>query len=182
MQTGTLLTLEQFFEMPDSNEKTGERYELAHGELIVVPPPPAIHERTKNFVAKLLILFLDGYDVPGMILVETGFTLDEESWRRPDVSFISEEREAAQDLNEPYDSGPELAIEVVSPSESRAMLARKIDHFLASGTRRVWALYPETRQVHVHEIGKVTKLNSDDTLEEPELLPGFSMRVADLFS
>jgi Uma2 family endonuclease len=179
MAAGTLLTLDQFFAQPDFNEQTGQKYELAHGELIVMPPQPALHERATNRIAWLLQSFADGAE----ILVESGFVLDEESWRRPDVAVISASRASRQDPGQPYEGGPDLAIEIVSRSETKTMLSGKIDHFLASGTRKVWAIFPDRREIHIHEVGKRTvKLTGAEVLEEPLLLPSFHASVEDLFS
>lgn len=181
--TGTLLTMERFSELPDYDERTGNRYELDHGELIVVPPQKPIHDLVKSEVARLLHVHLYLQKVRGKVLIETGFVLDEDSWRVPDVSFLSEERIRAIDMDVPLGPAPDLAIEVVSPSESRPAVQRKIDHFLASGSKVVWALYPAQRELHVHRTGqKVVKLGAADAVEEPTLLPGFRATVADLFA
>ncbi len=181
--TGTLLTMEQFSELPDYDERTGNRYELDHGELIVVPPPKPIHDVLKSRIGKRLILFVNNHGLNGEVYVETGFVLDEDSWRVPDVSYLTEERVRAIDMDVPLGSAPDLAIEVASPSESRPAVQRKIDHFPASGAKVVWALYPAQRELHVHRTGqKVVKLGAEDSLQEPTLLPGFRVTVADLFA
>lgn len=82
MQAGTLLTLEQFFELPDF-----EQYELVHGELIPLLLQPALHEKKKNEVGWILHCFVNS----GEVLVECGFQLDEDSWRRADVAFLLDE-------------------------------------------------------------------------------------------
>lgn len=181
--TGTLLTMERFSELPDYDERTGNRYELDHGELIVVPPQKPIHDLVKCEVAYLLRSRSERRKLPGKVLTETGYVLDEDSWRVPDVSFLSEERVRAIDMNVPLGPAPDLAIEVVSPSERRPVVRRKIDHFLASGAKVVWALYPALRELHVHRTGQnVVKLCASDFVEEPTLLPGFRVLVADLFA
>ncbi len=181
--TGTLLTMEQFSKLPDYDERTGNRYELDHGELIVVPPQKPIHDLVKCEVVRLLHRHLDRGNLPGKVLFETGFVLDEDSWRVPDVSFLTEEHVRAIDMDVPLGPAPDLAIEVVSPSQRRPAVQRKIDHFLASGAKVVWALYPAQRELHIHRTGqKVVKLGAEDSVEEPTLLPGFRVTVADLFA
>ena len=89
---------------------------------------------------------------------------------------------ADQDRKLPLEGAPELAVEIASPSETSAMIGRKVDHFLAAGTKAVWVLYPESQQVHVHKVGlRTAKLGADQYLEETEILPGFRIEVGKIF-
>ncbi|MBZ5610721.1 MAG: Uma2 family endonuclease [Acidobacteriia bacterium] len=184
MATATLLTLEQFSALPEYDERTGSSYELDHGELIVVSPQAWEHERLKGRLFLLLSRYFEDRGEPLRAVIKTGFILDEDSWRKPDVAVMSGEalRRAEQDRTLPLEGAPELAIEVASPSDTSAMIGRKVDHFLAAGSKTVWAVYPETQQVHVHRVGrKSTKLGADQFLDEPEILPGFRIEVRRLF-
>jgi Uma2 family endonuclease len=184
MAAATLLTLEQFSALPEYDERTGCSYELDHGELITVSPQAWEHERLKGKLFVTLSRFIEDHRLRCQAVVETGFILDEESWRKPDVAVISEDalRTAEQDRRRPLDGAPELGIEIVSPSDTSAMIGRKVDHFLAAGSKTIWVLYPDSRQVHVHRVGlKTAKLDSAQYLEEPEILPGFRIQVAQLF-
>jgi Uma2 family endonuclease len=178
MSTKTLLTLEQFFELPESDQ--GVTYELDEGELIVMPPSPAKHERIKNRIARILNRLLNDKGL-GEVHVESGFVLDAESWRRPDVAFIRSERLRQIDNEKPFQGSPDLAIEVYSPPQSRGQLARKVQHFLEAGTQTVWVVYPDTKEVNVLASSGERWLGEEDTLEAPELVPGFSVVVRELF-
>jgi len=185
MATSTLLTLEQFSALPEYDERTGCRYELDHGELIVVSPQAWEHERLKREVLLLLSRYFEGRAALNCAVVETGFVLDEDSWRKPDVAVMSERamREAEKNRRSPLDGAPELSIEIASPSDTSAMIGRKVDHFLAAGTKTVWVVYPGAKQVHVHKAGRKTaKLGAEQFLEEPEILPEFRIQIAELFS
>jgi Uma2 family endonuclease len=184
MAATTLLTLEQFSALPEFDERTGCKYELDHGELIIVSPQGWEHERLKRDVLLQLSRYFEGHAGLNRAVVETGFVLDEDSWRRPDVAVMSESaiREAEEDRRLPLDGPPELSIEIASPSDTSAMIGRKVDHFLAAGTKTIWVIYPATRQVHVHKAGcKTEKLGAEQFLEEPEILPGFRIQIAQLF-
>jgi len=184
MATATLLTLEQFSALPEYDERTGESYELDHGELIIVSPQAWEHERLKREVFLLMTRYFEGRAALNCAVVETGFILDEESWRKPDVAVMSEDalRRADLDPKLPLDGAPELSIEIASPSDTSAMIGRKVDHFLAAGSKTIWVLYPDSQQVHVHRVGrKTTKLGPDEYLDEPEILPGFRMQISQLF-
>jgi len=184
MATATLLTLEQFSALPEFDERTGSSFELDHGELIIVSPQAWKHE---NLKAKLFLLLSRYFEERGLrrrAVIETGFILDEESWRKPDVAVMSEDAllEADRDPRRPLEGAPELAIEVASPSDTSAMLGRKVDHFLAAGSKTVWVFYPESQQVHIHKVGRKTaKLGWDQQLEEPEILPGFRFQISQIF-
>jgi Uma2 family endonuclease len=184
MATATLLTLEQFSALPEFDERTGSSFELDHGELIIVSPQAWEHE---NLKAKLFLLLSKYFEERGLkrrAVIETGFILDEESWRKPDVAVMSEDAllAADRDPKQPLEGSPQLAIEVASPSDTSAMIGRKVDHFLAAGSRTVWVFYPESRQVHIHKVGqKTAKLGADQHLEEPEILPGFHFAISEIF-
>jgi Uma2 family endonuclease len=184
MATATLLTLEQFSALPEYDERTGSSYELDHGELIVVSPQAWKHESLKRKVFLVLTNYFQERGLPNYAVMETGFVLDEDSWRKPDVAIMSEEalRLVEHDPELPLEGAPELAIEIASPSDTSAMIGRKADHFLAAGSKTVWVFYPDARQVHVHRVGqKTAKLGLDQFLEEPGILPGFHIELSKLF-
>ena len=185
MGAATLLTLEQFSALPEYDQRTGSSYELDHGELIVVSPQGWEHERLKREVLLLLSRYFEERGLARRTVVGSGFSLDEESWRKPDVAVMSEEalRQAQLDPTRPLEGAPELSIEIASPSDNSAMIGRKVDHFLAAGTKTVWVIYPATRQVHVHKAGRKTvKLGSEHFLEEPDILSGFRIQIAQMLA
>lgn len=184
MATATLLTLEQFSALAEYDERTGSSFELDHGELIIVSPQAWKHESLKRKIFLLLTSYFQERRLPNYAVMETGFILDEDSWRKPDVAVMSEKalQRAVQDPELPLEGAPELAIEVASPSDTSAMIGRKVDHFLAAGSKTVWVFYPESQLVHVHKVGRKTaKLNPNHFLEEPEILPGFRLEISKLF-
>jgi Uma2 family endonuclease len=171
------MTLQQFFDLPEDD--SGWTYELDRGELIKMPPSAAKHELLKNKIARLLAPFVERAKL-GLVLVETGFTLDPESWRRPDVSFLRSNRVAKLDPDEPLEGAPDLAIEVVSPSDSKRALNKKVRHFLDMGTAEVWMVYLDSREVNVISTQSERWLGVEETLESP-VLPGLSLPVGSLF-
>ncbi len=112
----------------------------------------------------------------------TGFRLGHDTVRAPDAAFVRKERVEAIRSEGFAKGAPDLAVEVFSRSDSVRQLKRKVKQYLASGCRTVWVIYSKRRQVDVHETsGAVRTLGEDEMLEAPELLPGFSVKVADLF-
>src|SRR5215813_6243266 len=105
MAQKTLLTLEQFFALPDD----GKDYELVHGELVQMPPQDWQHERIKNRICKLLDRYLLAEQ--GEAFVEVGATIDQDSWRKPDVCVFLKDRLRRMKDDAPVDGTPDLCIE-----------------------------------------------------------------------
>lgn len=100
----------------------------------------------------------------------------------PDIAFIAAARIPDGLPIRPFHGAPDLAIEVVSPSNSRREMQAKVDDYLAAGTRAVWVVYPRTHTVVVHEPGVGPRtLESADELSGAAVLPGFSVRVEEVF-
>jgi Uma2 family endonuclease len=77
----------------------------------------------------------------------------------------------------------DLAVEIVSPSETADEVRAKVRDFLAAGTPLVWTIYPRTREVIVHTPdGLARTCSGEDVLADPDVLPGFSCSVAELFA
>jgi Uma2 family endonuclease len=76
---------------------------------------------------------------------------------------------------------PDLAVEVVSPSNTPREIEQRISDYFAAGCKRVWVSYPEHREVYIHGLKGVTRKRENELLEEAELLPGFSVKVSSFF-
>jgi Uma2 family endonuclease len=101
--------------------------------------------------------------------------------RTPDVSLLLNARLPPKHLNKTLEPAPELAVEVVS-SETAAFMERKINLFLATGSRAVWVAYPLERTLWIHRAsGEHLQLREGQYVEEPELLPGFRVPVDQFF-
>ena len=97
------------------------------------------------------------------------------------MSFLLANRVAGADPDKLFQGAPELAVEVVS-SETALHLEQKVTTYLETGSRAVWVAYPEQRTVWRHLPSGVSQhLKEGDYLEEPDLLPGFRVAVAQLF-
>ena len=103
--------------------------------------------------------------------------------RKPDTSFVR----AGRFPNEQLPGGfvtlvPDLAAEVVSPNDTAVTVERKVRQFLAAGVRMVWVVLPETRDARVYRPGRpVSGVEPDGFLDGEDVLPGFRLRLADLF-
>jgi Uma2 family endonuclease len=181
MAATTLLTSDQFLAMPEEFDQHGNRIkdELIGGEVVKMPPASRIHDLIKNRINRLLLRYLDANPNVAMdSLVEIGAQVDELDAFIPDVSVIS--LRPLLDENRIVDGAPEIAIEVVSPSDTARHLKRKVDSYLGAGSSSVWIVYPEARSLMVHASDSVRELKRDQPIGDP-LLPGFSSAVAAFF-
>lgn len=176
-----LMTAEEFWLLPE----TEMRQSLVRGEVEETMPPGARH----GIVAITFATFLRQWaqeQAAGVIGAESGFVLarDPDIVRGPDVYFVRAERIPADGLPEAFwHLAPDLAIEVVSPSESAQEVQEKVEDFLAAGTALVWVAYPKNRLVVAHTADNLARTyRADDTLTAPDVLPGFSCPVAALFA
>jgi len=181
MGTKTLLTLAEFFELPEDETV---RYELSEGELITMSNPEARtpHERTKSRVLRPLFVYRDQHPEAGEVFAEASFVLGPAIARIPDVAFVSAARVALWTDAEGLDpAAPDIAIEVISNSETAAGAEKKVREYLAAGVREVWQVYPEQRRVRIHTSDRVYDLTQDQILETP-VMPGFSVKVSCFFA
>jgi Uma2 family endonuclease len=103
--------------------------------------------------------------------------------RRPDVAFVSRERwPLDRELpGEYFDFAPDLAIEVVSPTDLAVDLHEKIEEYLEAGVKQVWVIYRTTATIEVRDsLSTARILHRGDILDGGAILPGFQLAVADL--
>jgi Uma2 family endonuclease len=117
----------------------------------------------------------------GLVLCEAGYKLgdDPPSWIEPDVSFLKNARVRATPEGDYFLGAPELAVEIVSPSESARDLKRKISLLLKGGSQAVWVVYPEDRTVEIYRPDGTSY--TTETLSAPGLLPEWTSPAASLF-
>lgn len=104
--------------------------------------------------------------------------------RIPDVSFISLQRGLKAGISnfKIAPLAPDLAVEVISASNSRQEMADKLREYFAGGSQEVWYVYPLRKELHQYQnVDTFSVLSIDQTLTSPQLLPGFAMRIADAF-
>jgi Uma2 family endonuclease len=161
-----------------------ERSELVAGVLVREPPPGEQHGGLAATVVALLYPFVREHGL-GRVFGETGYVLasDPDTVRCPDASFVSARRLAAGPRRGPYLVGsPDLAVEVVSPSDSRKEVAAKVAEYLAAGARAVWVIEPRHQTVTAHGPGrKPVALGRQDILDGGPYLPGLRLPVAEIF-
>jgi len=181
MAATTLLTSDQFLAMPEEFDQHGNRIkdELIGGEIVKMPPASLPHDIIKNEINELLIEYLRANPQLGLrTLVETGAQVSNLDAFIPDVSVVTRSRLIGE--SRIFRGAPEIAIEVVSPSDTAKHLKRKVDAYLEAGSKSVWIIYPEARSVMIHTTDSVRELKASHVITDPAL-PGFSAPVAAFF-
>lgn len=180
--TTQLLTAEDLCHYPDDG---AHKYELVEGRLFVSEPPGVEHGSIALNVGAALQAFVEPRRL-GLVTMEVGCVLRRgpDTVRGPDVTFVRFERIPASDQREKFFEGaPDLAVEVISPSERAGEVARKVASYLAAGTQLVWAVYPRKRLVVVHTPGGDKRLlREPEALAGGDLLPGFVLPVRKVFA
>lgn len=175
-----LLTLEEYERLPDD----GYRDELVRGRLVREPLPGGIHDWVAGNLFRSLDRYAEQHSL-GHVAFDTGFLLsrDPPTVRGPDVAFLSWERIPSEGPPKGFwETAPDLAVEVLSPSNTAAKINDKVLEYLAAGTRLVWVVDPETRCVTVYRSQKdVHVLTIDDALGGDEVLPGFRLPLSQVF-
>ena len=180
----TLLTADQFYDFCCQNDG---RYELVQGEVVILSPVNDEHSGIAINIGTAFNNYSRRYGF-GQAGVEAGYMLltGPDTVRGPDVSFRlvprSERRQSVGFLP----GAPDIAVEVVSPSNTAATVARKVAEYLDAGAQRVWIAYPATRTashrvvIH-HPDGTAITYTGDDVITDEELLPGFSLPLTEIF-
>jgi Uma2 family endonuclease len=180
-KTYTRDDLRALYELPENKNKL---FELVNGVLIEVPPPRHIHQRIVALLNRALTAYLLQHDLGLLYTDNTGYELPDGSVVMPDLSFVANERMIPPEIE--MDFAPDLAIEVVSPSNLPTEMRDKVRSFLTSGTKQVWVIYPNEREIDVAVLqadGSIAykTYGISDTLTGDNVLPGFSVAVADIF-
>lgn len=162
----------------------GCRRELIRGELIEMSPVSPQHGRVVGRLSARVVDYALDHDLGEVYVGDTGWRLEyaPDTVLAPDIAFVRKARVA--DVNEVgfAKTFPDLAIEVLSPSNTAAEMILKLKIYSSSGVSTVWIIEPTRQVAEMHRKGQpVIRLGLDDSLEEPELLPGFSLKLRDLF-
>ncbi len=176
-----LVTAEELLEMPDD----GSRYELVRGELRKMAPAGARHGRSAGKVARPLMNHVATNNLGEVYIAEAGFLLstDPDIVRVPDVAFVRRERfELVGDVDGFFPGPPDLVVEVISPNDRYTEVAEKVEDWLAAGTRMVVVVDSRRRVAVVHLPGREPiTLTEQDTLDGGDVVPGWSITVAEIF-
>ena len=161
--------------------KDGRKWELVDGRLKEVPTK---FEHDQIIFRLLMLLGPYMMDQGGISTGQAGFRMTGGNIRVPDISFTRKARlPGGQVPNDFGNVAPDLCIEIISPSEERADMARKVREYFAGGAEQVWHIFPEAEQIVVFTSPTETQtFSADDIIDAGGILPGFSCRVGDIFT
>jgi Uma2 family endonuclease len=180
-QPQPLLSARDLEQIPDD----GFRYELLAGEIRRMPPAGHRHGRVAARFTWRLAQYVETHRLGAVFAAETGFLLSHapDTVRAPDVSFVRQDRLTVEISDEGFWPGaPDLAVEVVSPSDSFSAVAGKALDWLTAGARAVVLVDPQRSTAALYRSrAEIRILGPDDALEVPDVVPGWSLRVGELF-
>jgi Uma2 family endonuclease len=180
MATVKTTTIEDLWQI----EEPG-RYDLIRGDLYQMPPVGAEH----GAIESNLIIVLGGYirarRLGQVYTGDTGFIIsqDEQTWLSPDVAFVRAERLPQERWTGFVPVPPDLAVEIVSPSDRPSLVTSKVLQYLAAGVSLVWVVEPDERTITVFaRDGSRNVYRQDDEIDGGDIVPGLAASVGSLFS
>jgi len=174
----TVDEFEQFIARPENSDRY---FELINGE-IVEKVPTELHGYISVNVTTELRIWIKKTG-KGRVVVEVRHQNpgDRYNARQPDISYYADASRPIVEKGAVYQM-PDLAIEIKSPDDSYKKLREKADYYLEHGTKVVWLIYPEKRWVEVLTLADFHIARAGEILDGGDLLPGFSMKVDDIFA
>jgi Uma2 family endonuclease len=175
MATTKLTTIDDLWQI----EEPG-RYDLIRGELYEMPPAGAEHGEIGMSIGAQLWQHVTRHQLGKVFNGDTGFIIsqDEQTWLSPDVAFVRAERLPQERWTGFVPVPPDLAVEIVSPSDRPSLVASKVLQYLGAGVALVWVVEPEDRTITVFaQDGSRNVYRQDDEIDGGDVVPGFSVRV-----
>jgi len=185
--TTRLVTADELLVMPHRDEHGNDcRLELIRGEVKIMSPTGLTHGILCTIVGAALYSFVRANNLGIVCGAETGFVVerDPDSVIAADAAFISRERLAMVENREKFGpSAPDLAVEVLSPGNKAKEINEKIALYFAAGSRAVWVINPRRRTAAVYTSpSEFHTLSEQDTLGGGDVLPGFELKLSELFA
>src|SRR5438445_4222302 len=160
--------------LPDN----GYNYELVDGELVTSPKNNFQHENITTNLLMALATFANAHKLGAVLGGNAGCWMVNKNLRAPDISFISKARldkySFKRSTKRFFPAAPDLAVEVLSPSNSRSEIDARLKDFFASATQLAWIIDPENKCAEVcHSPTDRKLIGSGGLLDGEDLLPGF---------
>jgi len=179
------LTIDEFWELAQRPQYDDIQLELVDGEVIVMGPSSSINTEIAGNIFWLIRSYTAENPIGRVATADGGFVIRENTILSPDVGFIRHDRLPDEDFVF-YPVAPDLAVEVISPSETRPKVQNKSRMYLEAGTQVVWNVYPTAQTVDVVTLGEsgeleIEPLTTKDIISGDPPIPGFEARVSDFF-
>jgi Uma2 family endonuclease len=181
VESSQLLTAEEVVRI----SLPGKQVELVRGRLVVREPPGTWHGAIAANLAYQLNDFVRRAGLGIVFAQDTGFKIASkpDTVRAPDVAFVARERADQIPARGYADLAPDLLAEILSPDDRPAEVLAKVAEWLAAGTKLVWVVDPERREVRAYRgDGGMSILREHDALDGEAVLPGFRCPLPQVFS
>lgn len=180
MATIQTMTIEEFAAISEPG-----RFDLIRGELLQTPPAGGEHGEVAGELARVIGNFVVENEFGRCYAAETGFVLSSEHHTvlAPDVAFVESSRVPSREARRGFvPITPSLVVEVISPCDLAVDLTAKILEYLEAGTSLVWVVEPDRRTVTTYASDRSARLLIEgEALDGGDVLPGFSLPLADIF-
>jgi Uma2 family endonuclease len=181
-----LHTVREFMDFVQRPENADKRFELLDGEIKEVSPSSKRNTALALRIGFLLGLYLDQNEIGILTGTDGGYKVTETAVFQPDIGFITNERMDGWD-GVLFPVAPDLAVEVISPSEGPRDVVNKTQIYLQAGTKVVLAVYPEQRLIDVYRLNAdgnviLSTLRGEADLTLDDVLPGFKVSLRKIFS
>jgi Uma2 family endonuclease len=175
----SLMTGEELLHRPDLNP-----CELVDGRIVPLPPATVEHGEVEANLGSELRAWARSSGRGRALGGGVGLYIrrNPDTVRAVDILFISKERDLRPRAKGYFEIAPELVVEVLSPDDRMSRVREKLRDYFSAGVRVVWVVDSASRRVLVHRsLTDFTVLDDRQILTEEELLPGFSVPIAELF-
>lgn len=171
------ITDEELLQLPDE----GSKYEVVDGELVRMSPAGWLHDAIVMRLGALLVNYVQTHRLGTVIGSNALFILRSGNRRGPDISFVAAGRLDTEG-DRPFPRlAPDLAVEVLSPSDRRKSVRAKVEDYLASGVRLVWVIEPRKRRATAYRPAAAERvIDESGNLAGEDVLPGFRCSLADI--
>ncbi len=179
-----LISADMFLEFVDQIDD--RIVELVEGVIVDMSRPGWEHGEILMLIASRIFSFVSVHNLGRVAVGDTGFVLErredgKDTVRGLDLAFINKVKAEESVSSGWTEIAPDLAVEVISPRNEATDIQLKVLQLLNVGTSLIWVVYPESRTVVVHSVSGANTLHENDTLSGGAVLPGFELRVGDIF-
>lgn len=179
-----LISADMFLEFVDQIDD--RIVELVEGVIVDMSRPGWEHGEILMMIAARIYRHARAHDLGRVAVGDTGFVLErredgKDTVRGLDLAFINKAK-AMQHVSSGWTKiAPDLAVEIIPPSNEAADIHLKVIQLLKAGASLVWVIYPESGTVVAHSPSGAKTLRENDTLSGGDVLPGFELRAGDIF-
>jgi Uma2 family endonuclease len=170
--TSTLASLAEY----EARTAGGERLEYSDGVLLPMPNNDSVHDLIKGELATALARQLPE---SALVVNEMAFEVTPANVRHPDVAVLLKRPPRVEGRR--VQGSPDLAIEVVSESDTAENLDSRVELYLSNGARSVWVVWPRARRIDIHQPGSPTRHLRGGVLSGEQPIPDFQLALDSLF-